>query len=131
MATNLAARPPPSALRPNFLESAAEFFEMDEEGNTRLRDLSDDQLQQLEAADQTLTESYNFRMEAAGTIDRLDRHLLEYRNAMIIRFKFENKLHELNSADPRSQDNDHIFFPKGNPEQVSITSLYVIHLVFV
>ena len=119
MATSLATKPPPVvASRPNFLESAADFFETGEDGAIRLRELTDDQLQQLEAADQTLTESHDFRMGAAATIDRLDRHLLKYRHAMNIRFKFENKLHELATMDPRSQDNDHMFFPKDRLDQV-------------
>ncbi|KAK3717424.1 hypothetical protein LTR37_005814 [Vermiconidia calcicola] len=119
MALSLAtAMPAPPPLKPTFLESAASFFETDDNGVIHLRELDDNQLEELEEADRTLTESAEFRIGAASTHDRLDRHLLEYRQSMIIRFKFEQKDDQLNTQDPKTNANDSLFFPRDNNDQV-------------
>lgn len=117
MSSLLSAVAPPPVQTMNFLESAELFFEIGDDGVSRLRELNDEQLEQLEDADRTLEESKDFRIGAGSTLARLDLHLTEYRHTMILRFRLENRLDELLCQDSRMPDNDHLFFPN-NLEQM-------------
>jgi len=117
MASLLSAVAPPPAPTLGFFESTELFFELGEDGVSRFRELNNEQLQELEEVDKTLEESREFRVGATSTLARLDLHLNEYRRAMILRFRLENKVDELLSQDSRTPDNDQLFFPN-NLEQM-------------
>ncbi|KAK4954833.1 hypothetical protein LTR10_007025 [Elasticomyces elasticus] len=121
------AAPPP--LRVVLLESALDFFDTDEYGVARLKDLNDHQLEQLAETSKTVQESQSFRPGAASTHSRLDRHLREYRLAMILSWRLQGRQHELLTEDANQNDNDPLFFPNDNIDQIYANIAFYITFV--
>jgi hypothetical protein len=119
-----AAAGPPSRVS-NLLESTSSFFETGDDGVVRLRDLDANQLEQLEQAQQTLSESANFRPGAKGTHAQLDLHLREYRRSMILWFTMQKRADELQSQNDLEDANDQLFFPQNAAQMFANIEWYL------
>ncbi|KAK5702459.1 hypothetical protein LTR17_022292 [Elasticomyces elasticus] len=101
----------------HFLESSSDFFIV-ENGVTKLRELTEEETAQLAETSRVAEKNRDFRTGSVTTHERLDRHLREYRRCMIFNFALQNRKHELLTEDDSESDNDRIFFPNDNLDQI-------------
>ncbi|KAK5729971.1 hypothetical protein LTR17_011488 [Elasticomyces elasticus] len=109
---------PPRRPGVNFLESTADIFYEDDDGITQMRDLTEEQEEEIDETSRVVEENKSFRTGAVTTHKRLDRHLREYRRCMMIAFARQGRKHELLTQDDNEPDNDPIFFPSNKIEQI-------------
>ncbi|KAK4951039.1 hypothetical protein LTR10_011032 [Elasticomyces elasticus] len=126
MSSLLASLGPPPEVRVPFLESSAKFFFQDDAGVSRLNpDFSPEQLAGLANTNKVLEESKSFRPGAVTTHKKLDRHLREYRRAMLIAFKQQGRQAELLTEDDNEAANDRLFFPGDLNQMYAYIAFYL------
>ncbi|KAG9694097.1 hypothetical protein KCU95_g10051, partial [Aureobasidium melanogenum] len=115
---------PPPARRQTLTEFFEGFFENDD-GTTSILQLDDERLAQIEEIERTVGESAGFRVGAASTLTRHDRHLGEYRNTCILQFIKEGRQSELIIKNNRGPENDPLFFPEDREAFWKLVKIYL------
>lgn len=114
------------AVRKSLTAQLDELFK-DDAGEIYVKDLTEKELDELDALDIATEESKQFRVGAKSTIWRQDMHLLDFRRVMIVQAKRQDALGQLVTEDPASDANDEIFFA---PDRfLDHSRLYLIHCV--